>query len=42
MRGSYSLLWIFRGGRNNGLLGAADRRKEDVTEIGTFVLPTCY
>ena len=24
MRGSYSLLWIFKGGRNNGLLGAAN------------------
>lgn len=38
MRGTYSLLWTFRGARNDGLLGAAERVKEDLTEIGIFVL----
>ena len=38
MRGTYSLLWTFRGARNDGLLGVAEGVKEDLTEIGIFVL----
>lgn len=38
MRGTYSLLWTFRGARNDGLLEVAERVKEDLTEIGIFVL----
>lgn len=37
-RGTYSLLWTLRGGRNDGLLGFAERVKEGLTEIGIFVL----
>lgn len=35
MRGS---LWAFRGVRSDGFLGVAQGMKEDLTEIGTFVL----
>lgn len=38
MRGAHSLLWTFRGVRSDGLLGVAQGVKEDLTEIGTFVL----
>lgn len=30
--------WTFRGGRNDGLLGVAERVKQDLTQIGTFVV----
>lgn len=30
--------WTFRGGRNDGLLGVAQGVKEDLTQIGTFVV----
>lgn len=38
IRGTNSLLWTFRGGRNDGLLGVARGVKEDLTEIGAFVV----
>lgn len=38
IRGTNSLLWTFRGGRNEGLLGVAQVVKEGLTEIGIFVL----
>lgn len=38
VRGTNSLLWAFRGGRNDGLLAAAEGVKEGLTEIGVFVL----
>lgn len=38
IRGTNSLLWTFRGGRNDGLLGVAQVVKEGLTEIGIFVL----
>lgn len=38
IRGTNSLLWPFRGGRNDGLLGVAWGVKEDLTETGAFVV----
>lgn len=38
VRGTNFLLWVFRGGRNDGLLVVVEGVKEGFIEIGVFVL----